>query len=235
MDPKPITTGKIDDSTYWIQDEGTRCFLFIGDSKALLVDTGYGKSGSIKEIVDSLTDKPVMLVNTHTDWDHIGNNAEFDAAYMHPAEMAHYGTAKLSTPPAPLQDGEMIDIGGRTFEVVLISGHTPGSIALVDRANRIILPGDSLSGTRPMFLVGAHRSIDAYILSMEKLLELKNAGAFDTIYSAHGVFPLPSETVDKMLVAVRKLRAGDRPEPKDPPRPDIPAKTYEYDGASFVF
>jgi len=229
----PIEVGKIDDSTYWIEDNGTRCFLFIGEIQALLVDTGKGKSGSLKAIVDSLTDKPVMLVNSHADWDHVGNNEEFGLAYMHPAEMSNYAVSKPGAPSAPLWEGEVIDIGGRAFEVILIPGHTPGSIALLDRANRVILTGDSASGTRPMFLFGEKRSVDAYILSIEKLLGLRDS--FDTLYSAHGLFPLPPETLEKQLAAAQKLRAGELPPPKDPPRPDIPAKVYEYDGAAFIF
>jgi glyoxylase-like metal-dependent hydrolase (beta-lactamase superfamily II) len=231
----PLEIAKIDDATYRIEDNGTRCFFFIVETRALLVDTGRGKAGSLRAAIESLTDKPILLVNSHGDWDHIGQNAEFDMAYMHPADMANYfSLAAPGAPVAPLWEGDLIDIGGRTFEVVLIPGHSPGSIALLDRKHRILLVGDSVSGPRPMMMHGEKRSIDALILSLEKLLGLIDA--FDTIYPAHGAFPLGPETVEQTLVAAKKLRAGALTPHKDLPRPELPdAKLYESDGAAFIF
>ncbi len=38
----------------------------------------------------------------------------------------------------------MIDLGAMKFEALLIPGHTPGSIALLDRENRLLIGGDSV-------------------------------------------------------------------------------------------
>ena len=59
------------DGLYSIEDRHVRFFLLEGDSKALLVDTGFG-SGDLKTLVGGLTDKPVTLIITHADGDHIG-------------------------------------------------------------------------------------------------------------------------------------------------------------------
>jgi len=234
---------KIDDCSYVFQDNDARSFLFIGQTHALLVDTGRGKVGSLKALIDPLTDKPILLVITHADNDHIGNNAEFGVApHMHPSEMPDYfqKVGDLNAPVAPLWEGDVIDIGGRTFEVVLIPGHTPGSIALLDRENRILLTGDSITGTRPSFLCGPQRSFHPFIASMEKLVKMQ--AAYDTIYAAHGAFPLPAQAVDQTLAAAKRFVAGDRPPPLEPP-PEFAsrlaatpgAKMWVYDGATFFF
>ena len=46
-------------------------FLIVGEEKAMLIDTGYGE-GNLREIVEGITDKPVMVVDTHGHFDHIG-------------------------------------------------------------------------------------------------------------------------------------------------------------------
>ena len=89
MQTRPLEAAKIDNSSYRIEDNGVRSLLFIGTERALLVDTGFGNAGSLRNVVEALTDKPVMLVNTHADDDHTGCNHEFDCAYMHPAEMPY--------------------------------------------------------------------------------------------------------------------------------------------------
>ena len=54
---------QIDDST-WAIDEGmVKCYLLAGSERALLIDTGNG-AGDLRKLVSSLTDRPVMLVNT---------------------------------------------------------------------------------------------------------------------------------------------------------------------------
>ena len=228
---QPLTAIQINEDTYRIEDGGVRCLLFIGTGYALLIDTGFGNNGSVKDIVTKLTDKPVILVTSHADPDHIGNNAEFAETHLHPAEMAGYRkNAGDDAKAVAIWEGDIIDIGGRQFEVILIPGHTPGSIALLDRKGRIIVTGDSVS-EGPVFMFDERRSIHAYISSMEKLQKLSDA--FDEIYPSHGPFPVKPGQIKKAITAAQKLLAGEI-EPTDPPFP-LPAKTYMYDGAGFFY
>ena len=52
-------------------------YLIIGANTALLFDTGNGM-GNIKAIVDQLTGKPVQVLNSHTHFDHVGGNYQFE-------------------------------------------------------------------------------------------------------------------------------------------------------------
>ena len=65
-----------------VADEDVLSFLVVGETAALLVDTGYG-IGSMRAVVESLTDLPIIPVNSHAHWDHIGNNREFPDIAIH--------------------------------------------------------------------------------------------------------------------------------------------------------
>ncbi len=65
--------------------EETIINLVIGQQKAVLIDTGCG-IGNLRKAVEAITDKPVMVINTHTHLDHLGSNCQFDeiAMFDHP-------------------------------------------------------------------------------------------------------------------------------------------------------
>ena len=52
-------------------------YLITGADSALLFDTGNG-IGDIRAIVDQLTDKPIQVLNSHSHFDHIGGNYQFE-------------------------------------------------------------------------------------------------------------------------------------------------------------
>ena len=64
-------------------------YLVIGEEKAALIDTGMGFPG-LRQLVERLTDKPVIVLNTHGHLNHIGGNDEFDCIYLHPDDLAVY-------------------------------------------------------------------------------------------------------------------------------------------------
>lgn len=77
-------TYQLDASTFAILAphhwQETVSFLMVGDEKALLIDTGMA-FGNIKLNVEALTDKPVIVVNTHSHYDHVSNNHHFETIY----------------------------------------------------------------------------------------------------------------------------------------------------------
>ena len=123
---------RIDDDIFAIYEPGqfeeVISFLIVGSDFALMFDTGLG-IGNIRRVVDQLTDKDVVVLNSHTHYDHIGGNHLFDTIY---GTRLDYTTQRaLGSPPEavagflregwvwkPLPDGfEPATFRSRPFEI----------------------------------------------------------------------------------------------------------------------
>lgn len=214
-----------------VEENGVRSYLIVGAQRALLLDTGFG-AGDLRSEITRLTALPVMLVNTHADLDHIGCNAQFDTAHMHPAEYGYYrAQAGEERSVTPLWEGDVIDLGGIRLEVILIPGHTPGSIALLDEENRILFSGDSIQ-TRNIFMFGPGRSLRAYIASMDKLLG-RHLHRFDRVYPAHGPAPVAVDVVRVLRDGAADILAG-RVEGRPGKFMNVAATVYDVGIARFM-
>ena len=225
------SVNKLSETIFQINEGSVRCFLCVGSERAMLIDSGYGK-GNLKAFVETLTDKPILLVNTHADGDHTGCNASFGETRMHPSEFEYYNskTPDHGMKLIPLWEGEVIDLGGVKYEVVLIPGHTPGSIALLDRENRLLFGGDSLQkGSILMF--GPNRNLHAYIASMEKLQAMSDS--FDKIIPSHNRQDVYADVIPMLIDGAKKLLAGElTAEESGRPRPCM---LYRYGETAFYY
>ncbi len=83
-----------------------------------------------------------------------------------------YESARYDVAPAPatrvLEDGDVIDLGDRAFEVLHLPGHSPGGIALWEKATGILFSGDVVYDG-PLIDDCYHSDIAAYVDSMERL------------------------------------------------------------------
>lgn len=87
------------------QFEEVISFLVTGNERALLFDTGLG-IGDIKAVVATLTDLDIVVINSHTHYDHIGGNYQFanilaaDTGYSrrHEAGSTHEDVAEFVGP-----------------------------------------------------------------------------------------------------------------------------------------
>ncbi len=196
---------KIEDGFWSIDDKHVRCFLLKGEKRSLLIDTGFG-TGDLKKIVQELVGEVPMLAITHADGDHIGCNKNFGTTHMHPSEYANYhGGLCKGLPTVPLWEGDVIDLGGRLLEIVLIPGHTPGSIAFLDRENRFLIGGDSIQNGA-IFMFGPARDMPAYLTSMQKLLSMKDL--FDTVYASHADLSVDSNLLSALAQGAQEVLAG---------------------------
>jgi len=127
-------------------------YLLLGDHTALLIDTGCGLS-PLKPIIDNLKGNRKLLVcNSHSHWDHVFGNEQFEEVYIHENEMfivsrpydlsyskdifgKLYARRNFTIPPAkvikPLKDGDFFDLGEIKVKVIHAPGHSPGSICLL--------------------------------------------------------------------------------------------------------
>lgn len=222
---------QIDAQTWRIEEEGVRFFLLTGSKEAMLIDSGM-QTRNAKEIAESLTELPLRLLNTHADLDHVGSNYEFDVVYMNPAECSnYYKTQKKQGKIAPVWDGEIIDLGERPLKVITLPGHTPGSIALLDIKNRVLISGDPIQDGQ-IFMFDIQREIHAYQHSLKKIQTY--CDQFDVIYPSHASFPVKPELIQKLYDAVTKILNGEAIA-EEADFHGIPLKKYDMDVATFLF
>ncbi len=208
MDPNVKTVVRRLSDTTWAFEQGmVRCFYIAGADRALLLDTGVAPE-NLFQLMMPLADLPLLVLNTHGDGDHTANNALFPSVYAHPAEEAVL-TAHGEVPYVikPLTDGQIIELGGVTLEVLHTPGHTPGSICLLDRANKVLYSGDTVSHG-PVFLFGENRDPGAYGNSLRRLQALAAEGAFDTVYCCHNDCPVDAAVIDELLAALEGAQDG---------------------------
>lgn len=182
-----------------LHNENVKSFLVPGTSRAALIDTGMG-IGDIRAVVTSRTSLPVVVINSHAHWDHIGGNELFDEIWIHEAEAdglagvsneilrdwfgphnmrgelpAHVDIETISYPSTPptgiLTGGEEIDLGDRSLEVLHCPGHSPGGIALWDERNRILFTTDVAYPC--MLLVHDRADLETYHASLERLAAIE--------------------------------------------------------------
>jgi len=188
---KKIIVGPLESNCYLFGDEATK--------EIFVIDPG-GDYREIKSVIDKNGMKPKAVINTHGHGDHIGANKEFgipvwihrlDADFLMDPSKNLSGAfgflLKTKTASRLVEDGDILNIGKYSLEVIHTPGHTPGSICL--KAESVIFTGDTLfcEGIgRTDFAYGSEEDIMDSI--KEKLFTLKDSYV---IYPGHG----PSSTI----------------------------------------
>jgi glyoxylase-like metal-dependent hydrolase (beta-lactamase superfamily II) len=171
-----------------------------GRDRDLLFDSGLGHV-SLRRHVRIVGERPLVCVASHTHFDHIGCHHEFEERCVHRAEAAiladprnewtladRYATDEMfdrrpegwvasayRVAPAParrlLDQGDIIDLGDRHFEVVHTPGHSPGGIGLFERSTGIFLSGDIVYDG-PLIDDAYHSDRTAYVETLDALRSL---------------------------------------------------------------
>ena len=209
-------------------------YLIQGDQQALLFDTGNGIE-DISTIVDSLTDLPIIVLNSHTHYDHVGGNYAFtnilglDTPFTRTKQQGRSNTdinievssqALCKVPPSGTNEsnhvgrpfkvtnwikaGHHIELGNRSLEVVSIPGHTPDSIALHDRDNKLLFTGDTFYAG-PIWLYEPETNLDQYRESIQALIDLDDV---NTLLPAHNTPLVNASILPQVLIAFDDLMAG---------------------------
>ena len=181
--------------------EALDTFLLLGDEKALLIDTAYGR-GDFPNIVDELREgRELMVVNTHGHYDHTGGNPFFPKVYMH--EKAKNYCRKSFSPVDPawfanmpypeyecisIDDGFVFELGNRQVEVLYTPAHSDSSLMFIDHRRRLLFCGDEFDAGQAN-LTAADKVEPFY----RNILRLQaRADAFDFIMPNHNGAPYVS-------------------------------------------
>ena len=240
---------------YQLQE--TISHLIIGEDRALLFDTGVGLL-SIKAVVERITSLPIVVLNSHTHYDHVGGNWEFstvlaiDSDYTR-SNMEGFENSRISGDFSPdafckgapqgsdpasfhtkpwtqsryVQDGEILDLGGRKLEVLHVPGHTPDAVALLDAENRLLFSGDSWYDAS-LWLFVRETSLTDYEASISRLAALESE--VDYLLGAHNSARVDAGRLQAVVDTFRKIRAGDYAGERD----DYDRLAIEIDGVRIL-
>ena len=169
--------------------------------RAVVIDPG----GDLPDIERAIAEAKVTVDKiwlTHGHVDHVGGADELRAKLNVPIEGPHgsdqylldhvvdaalmfgiEGVANV-TPDRWLEEGDRVEVGQLTFDILHCPGHSPGSVAFINAAQRLAIVGDVLfSGSigRTDLPGGDHRQLLKSI--RDKLLPLEDDV---TVLSGHG-------------------------------------------------
>jgi glyoxylase-like metal-dependent hydrolase (beta-lactamase superfamily II) len=114
-----------------------------------------------------------MLADPRNDWNLADRFAVVEMFERLPP--GGYDQRTYHVRPAPatrlVEAGDVIDLGDRVFEVLHVPGHSPGSIALWERATGVLFSGDAVYDG-PLVDDAYHSNPEHYVASMRRLREL---------------------------------------------------------------
>jgi len=108
-------------------------------------------------------------------------------------------------PTSLVHEGDIIDLGERTLEVIYTPGHSPGQMCLLDRKHRLLFTGDHFF-PGPLYAYGPDVNISDYINSNKKLCE--RIGDFDILCSGHNDPWIKSEVLLRVHQAFHVIMEG---------------------------
>jgi glyoxylase-like metal-dependent hydrolase (beta-lactamase superfamily II) len=238
------------------QYEEVISYLIIGSKRALLFDTGLGIGDIRKVVSSlTALPVTVLNSHTHFDhiggnWqftDIIGVDTPF--THRNQAGASHEQLRDVVVPerfcgPPPVgfkpesyaipgfkiarfvKDGDVIDLGDRQLEVLQTPGHTPDSLCLFDRKNKLLFTGDTFY-LGPIFLYVPETSVADYQRSVERLAKL--AAQVDLLLPSHNFPAEPPAMLTKLDTAIRDVQSG-----KAKFRQDGNRREYSFDGFSIL-
>lgn len=221
----------------YCDESGLLLGLVIGRDKAALIDSGLGAVDGLRDYVEKLTEKPVICLLTHGHPDHAGGAALFDTVYMSEADQdeIQWGLTRkrrlsdlhdfCNNDPEvlsyaqnhcvdcshftwqPVRDGDIFDLGGVQLEAMAMPGHTKGSMAFVNRADRYIFTGDAVAATLMLTSYLPSAMEDNYH-ALKRLVETVESMENCQIYGAHYEHAIPVQPAKDLRDACKEILEG---------------------------
>jgi hydroxyacylglutathione hydrolase len=152
MNIQAFPSGFFETNAYVVSDPATL--------QAIIIDPA---PDSAQKIISYLTEHqltPTKILLTHTHWDHIADTAKIKEKYLIPVYVHAFDVPNLENPGSDglpcwisiegvvpehlIKEGEKIQVGNITFEVIETPGHTPGGVCFYCKNENVLFSGDTL-------------------------------------------------------------------------------------------
>jgi glyoxylase-like metal-dependent hydrolase (beta-lactamase superfamily II) len=116
--------------------------------RIILTHTHFDHIGCIKEVIAGLPHVEVWVHHIEGDYlergdERIIHGNEMFAGFIRSQYGVRNGSYRLPV-HRKLSEGDVLEIGGLTWEVLHIPGHSAGGIGLYDARNKVLIPGDTV-------------------------------------------------------------------------------------------
>lgn len=206
-------TYKMDYGVWAIRTKNVFCYLVTGKKKAFLIDTAYGK-GNLRSVIEKITNLPLIVVNTHTHYDHSVGNGFWNEVWTGSKEKKDI--IRKRNLPFPsyqiriLSDGQIFDLGGRNICCLSIGVHHPSFFAFLDVEGRNLFVGDEIDPRQVLLNVRGDKKrtkeiIRLHLANMQKLKRMEIR--FGRLLPAHNGAPISNTYVDDFMeLSIRMLQ-----------------------------
>ena len=156
--------------------------------QAAVIDAAAGSIEHVADVVKAQNLMPVMLLLTHSHWDHFADAAKIKArwnlpVYVHPADAPNLRKPGVDgfplfidiepvEPDHDFQDGGVIELGELKIQVIHTPGHSPGGVSLYIPSEHLLISGDTLFKGSIGRLDFPHSEPDKMWASLERLATL---------------------------------------------------------------
>ena len=130
-----------------------------------------------------------------------------------------------------LKDGDKIDLGGRTLEVIFTPGHSPDSICLLDRKNKLFWTGDSFYPA-PIYVYSPTTSLDQFIESFAKMV--KYMPQYEWVMPSHNEPKIEKHLIKECYEAAKSIKAGTAGKYTEGVAAGIKVHRYDYGRFSLI-
>tara|TARA_B100000925_G_scaffold254202_1_gene207013 strand:+ start:38 stop:1549 length:1512 start_codon:yes stop_codon:yes gene_type:complete len=169
----------------------TNCYL-VGDPEGdfIIIDPAVRYREDMESLADAVErhdGQPVAFAFTHSHSDHLADMDLLKEAFDLPVWGSEF-TSKSVNCDRILRDGETIELGRQTWQVIITPGHHPDHTCFISDAG--LIAGDMLAGFGTILIPPATGDMDVYLEQLARLRDLHPHLAFPS----HGpVIALPEK------------------------------------------
>jgi len=190
--------------------------LILGAKHNFIIDTGFG-SGSVKPIMEYIDDdkKPIIVINTHSHWDHLWGNWVFENCPIIAHKLCreileeHWDASVREL--SDFIDGEVhkclpnVTFEGNMYfpddgiELFHSPGHSANSISVYDAVDKMLYAGDEIGDTDEEIIP----KINTDMATMQSTIALFKQYDFDICISGHNK-PQKKDVLGRMDAALQE-------------------------------